>query len=211
MRKETKLSVLVAAAFAVLVYSVFATQKYKEPRVTTDSPNEIAVAIFAGGCFWCMQPPFDKQEGVLRTLVGYTDGHVPNPSYKQVTTGLTGHTEAMLVEYDPQKVQYETLLDLFWRNVDPTVLNRQFCDIGTQYRTGIYWRNDSQKQAAEASKTKLEQGGKFDKIQVEIKQASDFYVAEDYHQDYYKKNPVRYKLYRNGCGRDARLEQLWGK
>jgi len=174
--------------------------------------DNTAVAIFAGGCFWCMEPPFDKLDGVKSTISGYIGGDKHNPTYRQVSAGKTGHTEAVEVRYDPSKVSYQTLLDVFWVNIDPLVNNRQFCDAGSQYRPGIFYVNEQQRQLAEASKRALEESKRFDKpIVAEITAATEFYPAEDYHQDYYKKNPVRYKYYRYGCGRDKRLDELWGK
>jgi len=170
------------------------------------------VAIFAGGCFWCMEPPFDKLDGVISTTSGYTGGDVENPSYEMVSSGRTGHAEAEKIVYDPAKVSYEKLLDVFWHNIDPTTPDRQFCDSGNQYRSEIFYLNDEQKKLAEASKAELEKTKPFSKpIVTEITRASEFYPAEEYHQDYYQKNPVRYKFYRYGCGRDARLEELWGE
>lgn len=172
---------------------------------------ETTVATFAGGCFWCMEPPFDKLEGVISTTSGYTDGHLENPTYKQVSAGGTGHTEAIQIVYDPAKVSYTKLLEVYWRNIDPLTANAQFCDHGSQYRAGIYYHDASQQQAAEASLQALVDAKKFDQpIVTEIKPASTFYPAEDYHQDYYQKNPLRYKYYRYACGRDKRLEELWG-
>ena len=169
------------------------------------------VAIFAGGCFWCMEPPFDKLDGVISTTSGYTGGDVENPSYEMVSSGRTGHAEAEKIVYDPAKVSYKKLLDVFWHNIDPTTPNRQFCDSGNQYRSEIFYLNDEQKKLAEASKAELEKTKPFSKpIVTKITRASEFYPAEEYHQDYYQKNPVRYKFYRYGCGRDARLEELWG-
>ncbi|MEM7612934.1 MAG: peptide-methionine (S)-S-oxide reductase MsrA, partial [Pseudomonadota bacterium] len=166
-------------------------------------------AIFAGGCFWCMEPPFDELDGVLTTTSGYTDGQVANPTYKQVTSGRTGHTEAIEIRYDPTKVSYAALLEVFWKNIDPLAVDRQFCDRGTQYRSGIYYANEQEKALAEESAARI--GEQFDQpIATEIKPASRFYAAEDYHQDYYLKNPIRYKFYRSGCGRDDRLDELWG-
>ena len=171
-----------------------------------------AKATFAGGCFWCMEPPYDKLPGVIATLSGYIGGTVKNPTYEQVSSGRTGHTEVVQVEYDPAKVTYEKLLEVFWANIDPTVKNAQFCDHGSQYRTGVFYHNDEQRKLADASKSALQKSKPFKAdIVTEITQAGQFYVAEEYHQDYYKKNPVRYKLYRNGCGRDARLKELWGR
>ena len=170
-----------------------------------------AVATFAGGCFWCMEPPFDKLPGVTATISGYTGGAKVNPTYQEVSAGSTGHTEAVQVIYDPKKVTYEKLLEVFWVNVDPTVKDRQFCDSGTQYRTSIFYHDDAQRKAAEASKAALDKSKPFkEAIVTPIVMAGAFYPAEEYHQDYYKKNPVRYQVYRSGCGRDARLKQVWG-
>ena len=171
-----------------------------------------AKATFAGGCFWCMEPPYDKLPGVLSTTSGYIGGKTKNPTYEQVTTGTTGHAEAVEVEYDPSKVTYAQLLDVFWRNIDPTQKNGQFCDHGSQYRTAIFYHGPEQQKLAEASKAALIKNKPFKgEIVTEIVPAGEFYRAEEYHQDFYKKNPTRYKFYRAGCGRDARLQQLWGK
>jgi peptide-methionine (S)-S-oxide reductase len=170
-----------------------------------------AKATFAGGCFWCVESDFDKVDGVISTTSGYIGGRVPNPTYQQVSAGGTGHTEAVEIVYDPGKVSYEKLLEVFWVNVDPTVRDRQFCDIGSQYRTGIFVHDEAQRRAAEASKAALEKSKPFKApIVTPIETATTFYPAEDYHQDYYKKNPIRYRYYRTGCGRDARLRELWG-
>ena len=168
-------------------------------------------ATFAGGCFWCMEPPYDKLDGVISTTVGYTGGHKKTPTYREVSAGVTGHTEAVLIVYDPEIISYDRLLKVFWRNIDPTVQNRQFCDVGTQYRTAIFYHNEAQKERAEKSKKEVEESGRFTvPVFTEIAPASEFYVAEDYHQDYYRKNPLRYKFYRYNCGRDRRLNELWG-
>jgi peptide-methionine (S)-S-oxide reductase len=168
-------------------------------------------ATFAGGCFWCMEPPFDATPGVISTTSGYIGGHVANPTYEKVSAGTTGHTEAVEVLYDPAKVSYEKLLEVFWVNIDPTVKDRQFCDSGSQYRTGIFVHDEAQRKAAEASRAALEKSKPFKAaIVTPIETAGTFYRAEEYHQAYYVKNPVRYKFYRNGCGRDARLKELWG-
>ncbi len=181
------------------------------PSVAADPAGDRAIATFAGGCFWCMEPPFDKLDGVLSTTSGYTGGKTVSPTYKEVSAGGTGHTEAIQIVYDPTRVNYEQLLDVFWRNIDPTVADRQFCDRGSQYRSGIFYHDDSQRAAAEESRQRLEQTKPFQgPIVTEITQAGPFYPAEDYHQDYYKKNPIRYKYYRFSCGRDQRLEELWG-
>ena len=168
-------------------------------------------AIFAGGCFWCMEPPFDKLDGVLSTTSGYTSGHKINPSYREVSAGSTGHTEAIQIVYNPEKVSYSELLAVFWRNIDPVAVNRQFCDGGSQYRSGIYYQNESQEAVAKQSLKTLQNNKPFDGIiATEVLPASKFYAAEDYHQDYYLKNPLRYKYYRYSCGRDKRLDELWG-
>ena len=173
--------------------------------------GERAEATFAGGCFWCMEPPFDKLDGVISTISGYIDGHVENPTYKQVSSGATGHTEAVQVTYDPQRISYAELLEVFWHNIDPTVEDRQFCDWGSQYRTGIYAHDDEQLSLAQKSKQDLVDSGKFEHVFTDVKMAPTFYPAEDYHQDFYKKNPAHYKSYRYGCGRDRRLAELWGE
>jgi len=176
------------------------------------APARTETAIFAGGCFWCVEADFDKVPGVLSTTSGYTGGRVANPTYNQVSAGGTGHAEAVEVVYDPAKVTYDKLLDVFWHNIDPLVKNRQFCDAGDQYRSAIFVRNDEQRRLADASLKKVAAELK-DKgtIYTEIVAAGPFYKAEDYHQDYYLKNPVRYKYYRWNCGRDQRLEEIWGK
>jgi len=170
-----------------------------------------ATAIFAGGCFWCVEADFDKLPGVLNTESGYTGGRVKNPTYEQVSHGGTGHAEAVRITYDPKKVTYEQLLDYFWRHIDPTVKDRQFCDAGDQYRSAIFYQGEAQKLAAETGKARLEKSGRFPKIYTEVVAAGAFYPAEDYHQDYYKKNPIRYKYYRTGCRRDSRVAELWGE
>jgi peptide-methionine (S)-S-oxide reductase len=173
-------------------------------------PPKTETAIFAGGCFWCVEADFDKVAGVISTTSGYTGGHTPNPSYEDVGRGGTGHAEAVEIVYDPAKVSYAKLLDVFWHDIDPLVKDRQFCDHGRQYRTAIFYRDDEQRRLAEASKAAVEARFK-QPIYTEITPAGPFYKAEEYHQDYYLKNPIRYKFYRFNCGRDARLEELWGK
>ena len=180
--------------------------------VSVHAQATLATATFAMGCFWCGEEALEKVPGVVSVVSGYTDGRTQNPSYEQVSSGMTGHTEAVEVKFDPSKVSYEKLLDAFWLNHDPTTLDRQFCDSGSQYRPGIYWHSEEQRKQAEASKAKYEKLKTFKQpIVTPIVKASQFYPAEDYHQDYYKKNPVRYKFYANGCGRYARLDELWGK
>ena len=174
--------------------------------------KSLETAVFAGGCFWCMEPPFEKLDGVVSVVSGYTGGKEKNPTYEEVSSGSTGHAESIEVRYDATKISYEQLLEVFWHNIDPTTANRQFCDRGTQYRSAIFYRDEKQKQLAEESRRKLESLPIFKgKMSTEITAASTFYPAEDYHQDYYRKNPIRYKTYRLGCGRDARLKELWGE
>lgn len=168
-----------------------------------------ATAVFAGGCFWCTESDFEKVPGVVAAESGYTGGTVANPSYESVSSGSTGHTEAVRVTYDTDKVSYAQLVEHFWRTIDPTEKDRQFCDVGNQYRTGIYWGSDAERQVAEASKAALLKSGQFKNIYTEVKRADPFYLAEGYHQDYYKKNPVRYQYYRLSCGRDAQLKRVW--
>lgn len=180
-------------------------------NVSLSRQDNLAKAVFAGGCFWCMEHPYDEIDGVKSTISGYIGGHKKNPTYEEVSSGETGHTEAVQITYDPEKVSYKELLDIFWHNIDPTVKNRQFCDVGSQYRSGIYYLDEEQKKLAEESKEELVKSKRFKNIHTEIEPASVFYPAEEYHQDYYIKNPIRYRLYRYGCGRDKRLEELWGK
>lgn len=178
-----------------------------------DAGETKAVATFAGGCFWCMEPPFDKLDGVISTTSGYTGGHVADPSYKQVSAGGTGHTEAVRIVYDPSRISYSRLLEVFWRNIDPLDAGGQFCDRGDQYRSAVFYHDTEQRRLAEQSKQELAKGqtfGKYGKpIVTEITAASEFYPAEEYHQNYYKKNPLRYRYYRHGCGRDKVLKNYW--
>lgn len=169
------------------------------------------IATFAGGCFWCMELPFDKLKGVVSTTSGYSGGRTRNPTYEEVSAGSTGHAEAVRVVYDPAKVSYSRLLEVFWHNIDPTVKDRQFCDTGNQYRSAIFFHDENQRKLALESRRKLEKSRPFrEPIVTEISAAGEFYPAEEYHQDYYRKNPVRYKYYRYSCGRDKRLTELWG-
>ena len=195
---------LALAAFAALAAAATAQDK--------PAAAGLEKATFAGGCFWCMEPPYDVLPGVVSTTSGYIGGQKKNPTYEEVSAGITGHTEAVQVVYDPKKVSYEKLVEVFWRNIDPTVKDRQFCDTGTQYRTAVFYHTPEQKRIAEEAKAKLEKSKPFKAaIVTPVQAAGDFWPAEEYHQDYYKKNPVRYKFYRTSCGRDARLEELWGK
>ncbi len=173
--------------------------------------KKLAVALFAGGCFWCLEKPFDAALGVLDTTSGYTGGHTKNPTYREVSAGKTGHTEVVRVVFDPERTSYEKLLEIFWRNIDPLTANAQFCDHGSQYRSGLFVMNEAQRRAAIASREALTASARLPgPIVTEITRAGPFYPAEDYHQDYYRKNPIRYRFYRSRCGRDARLEALWG-
>jgi len=195
---------LLSLALILAAISSAAAQSALQP-----APGQ-ANAIFAGGCFWCTESDFDKVAGVISTTSGYIGGRTANPTYEQISMGGTGHAEAVQVVYDPSKVSYEKLLAYYWRTVDPTVRNRQFCDNGSQYRTAIFVNNDAERALAEASKDKVAAELK-QPIHTEIAAAGPFYKAEEYHQDFYQKNPAKYKFYRWNCGRDQRLEQLWGK
>jgi len=199
---------LLAALFAALAGCVPAQQD--APVVTIPQAGGAATAIFAGGCFWCMEKDFEQLPGVIEAESGYTAGHTENPDYRSVSAGITGHTEAVRVTYDPAKISYPQLVEYFWRHIDPTVKERQFCDIGSQYRSGIYWQDERERQVAEASRDALLASGRFTVIHTELAPATRFWPAEAEHQDYYKKNPLRYAYYRAGCGRDARVEKVWG-
>ncbi len=169
-------------------------------------------ATFAGGCFWCMQPPFDKLPGVVSTTVGYTGGTKDHPTYEEVSAGGTGHAESLEVAYDPSKIRYDQLLDVFWKNIDPTTKDAQFVDIGRQYRSAIFYHDEDERREALASKERLEKSGRYSKpIATEIVSATKFYPAEEHHQKYYQKNPIRYKFYRFASGRDQYLKKIWGK
>lgn len=171
-----------------------------------------AKATFAGGCFWCMEEVFEKVDGVTAVISGYTGGHVANPTYEQVSAGRTGHAESVEVHYDPSRVTYRQLLDVFWRNIDPVTANAQFCDHGSQYRSAVFYHDEEQGRLAEESRQAIEESKKFGQpIATQVTAASTFFPAEEYHQDFYKKNPIRYKFYKFNCGRAQRLEQLWGK
>jgi peptide-methionine (S)-S-oxide reductase len=196
------------AALAFLAAFIVIGQASAQPDASAVRP---ALATFAGGCFWCVEADFDKVPGVLSTTSGYTGGKVANPTYAQVSAGGTGHTEAVEIAFDPSKVSYQKLLDVFWRNHDPLAKDRQFCDRGDQYRPAIFYHDEDQRRLAEASKQAVQEKFAPRVVQTEIVKAGTFTKAEDYHQDYYEKNPVRYKFYRFNCGRDRRLEELWGK
>jgi peptide-methionine (S)-S-oxide reductase len=202
MKKFSRCAVL----FLMLALHGWIFAEQGKPGAAAQAP---ATAIFAGGCFWCVEADFDKLPGVLSTESGYTGGELRNPTYEQVSRGGTGHAESVRVTYDPQKVSYELLLQHFWHHIDPTVKDRQFCDAGNQYRSAIFYLNDAQRSAAQASKAELEKSGRLAHVYTEIAQAGTFYPAEEYHQDYYRKNPIRYKVYRTSCGRDARVSEIW--
>lgn len=175
-------------------------------------PENVKLATFAGGCFWCMEPPFAQLKGVASVMPGYIGGTKANPTYEEVCTGTTGHAEAVQIVYDPAQISYPALLEVFWRNIDPTTTDAQFADHGTQYRTAIFYHSEDQKRLAEESKQALAKSGKFkDPIVTTIEKAGAFYPAEDYHQAYYKKNPLRYNAYKMGSGRAGFIEKNWGK
>ena len=192
---------------AFLCSSAFSASAYAQSK-----PAAPAKATFAGGCFWCMEEAYEKLPGVISAVSGYMGGRTRNPTYEQVSTGGSGHAEVVQVQYDPTKITYEKLVEAFWRNVDPTQRDGQFCDHGSQYRSAIFYQGEEQKKAADASRAALEKSKPFKgEIVTQIVPAAEFYPAEEYHQDYYKKNPVRYKVYKTGCGREARLQAVWGR
>jgi peptide-methionine (S)-S-oxide reductase len=203
---------LIAAALIAAVVTVAAAVAQSRPEKPAAAPGRpLATATLAGGCFWCVESDFDKIDGVISTTSGYIGGRKANPTYQEVSAGGTGHTEAVQIVFDPSRVSYRALVDRFWTTIDPTVKDQQFCDVGSQYRSGIFFHDEEQRREAEASKAAIEKSKPFKQpIVTEITMATTFYPAEEYHQDYYLKNPIRYRYYRTGCGRDARLKQLWG-
>ena len=204
-----KLMILIGLSLIGFVPIAFAAQAQDGKQASMNPRFE--KATFAGGCFWCVEAPFEKLPGVVTVTVGYTGGHLKNPTYEQVSAGGTGHAESVQIVYDPKVVSYEKLLDVFWHNIDPTAIDRQFCDSGHQYRSAIFYHSTQQEHLARNSKEALEKNKLFPGgIVTEIVPAGEFYRAEEYHQQYYKKNPLRYKFYRSGCGRDLRLKELWG-
>jgi peptide-methionine (S)-S-oxide reductase len=213
--RSTRLALLVAVTSLVAIGALAsspAAQPAPAPTPAKKEEPKLATATFGGGCFWCMEPPFDKVVGVVSTTSGYTGGTKADPTYEEVSAGTTGHVEVVQVVYDPGKVTYAQLLQIFWRNVDPITPNAQFCDHGDQYRSAIFFHDAEQQRLAEESKRQLEDSKRFKAaIVTQLVPASTFYPAEDYHQDYYRKNPVRYKYYRFSCGRDARLKALWSE
>jgi len=205
MRRQAVLSAL---SLAILFIGTLSVQTISQAAANATQGK----AYFAGGCFWCMEEVFENVEGVLSVTSGYMGGTVARPSYEEVSAGRTGHAESVEVVYDPTKVSYQKLLDAFWLNVDPITPNAQFCDHGSQYRSAIFFQTDEEKRTSETSKQTIEQSSRFkDQIVTQIVMASQFYPAEEYHQDFYKKNPIRYKFYKYNCGRAQRLETLWGK
>lgn len=213
---KRRISFAVAAVALAVVSGGLAIAQAPKPAPSPPprppAQTQYATATFAGGCFWCTEADFDKVDGVISTTSGYIGGTVVNPTYEQVSAGRTGHTEAVQVVYDPARVSYAKLVEYFWRTIDPTTVNRQFCDAGSQYRTGIFTHDPEHMRIAQASKATLEKSKPFkEPIVTEVTPATTFYPAEDYHQNYYQVNPVRYRYYRNGCGRDARLKALWGE
>ena len=204
--KWPRLLLSVALAFGLVTGSALSKESSAGPET-----RELAKATFAGGCFWCMEEVYDELDGVVSATSGYTGGQKTNPTYEEVSAGITGHAEAVEVVYDPKKISYERLLELFWRNIDPTTPDRQFCDHGTQYRSAIFYHDEKQKRLAEESRKTVERTKPFkDPIVTQIVPASTFYPAEDYHQNFYKRNPIRYKFYKHNCGRAQRLAELWG-
>ena len=204
MKRLVAPAILTLAMFLIGAWSVQSTSQ-------TVAAANLGKAYFAGGCFWSMELAFEKVEGVLSVTSGFMGGTVANPSYEEVSAGRTGHAESIEVVYDPAKVSYQKLLDAFWHNIDPTTPNAQFCDYGNEYRTAVFFQTDEEKRLSEASKLAIEQSKRFNEpIVTQIVMASQFYPAEEYHQDFYKKNPVRYKFYQYNCGRAKRLEKLWG-
>ena len=197
---------------ALTAAAAVAAEKDRGMSTMEKATGKLEKATFAGGCFWCMEAPFDTLPGVTSVTVGYIGGTVENPTYEQVSAGGTGHTEAVQIVYDPSRTGYAQLLEIFWRNIDPTVKDRQFCDVGSQYRSGIFTHSEEQRLSALQSKEALGKTKPFkEPIVTEVTKAGEFYPAEEYHQHYYKKNPIRYTFYRTSCGRDGRLKQLWGK
>lgn len=210
-RALATIALLAALATTAAAWNPLSDEETHKMAKLPEPTGNQQVATFAGGCFWCMEHPFDAIDGVVATTVGYTGGHTEHPTYEQVSAGGTGHAESVQVLYDPDKVSYQKLLDVFWHQINPTTPNRQFCDVGTQYRTAIFYHDEEQKRLAEASKERMEKQGPFKgTIVTEIVPAGKFWPAEQYHQDYYEKNPLRYHFYRANCGRDQYLEKVWG-
>ena len=194
------------ASLLLLSVGFMSMSQAQQPKNNTAQEE----AIFAGGCFWCMEEAFEKIKGVTSVDSGYSGGKTPAPTYEEVSSGNSGHVEVIRVKYDPKQVSYNSLLKYFWTNIDPTVQNRQFCDTGEQYRSAVFYLNEQQHQAAKQSKENLLSTGKFKTIYTTVEAAKTFYVAEEYHQDFYRKNPMRYQYYKTTCGRENRLNEVWG-
>ncbi len=208
IKRDQDLGVNKAAGF--LLFAFLTVHCMQAEGLSEKSEKEFEQATLAGGCFWCMEPPYEKLDGVIEVISGYTGGHKKNPTYEEVSSGTTGHAEAVRITYDPSRVTYTELLDIFWMQINPTDEGGQFADRGSQYRTAIFFHNDEQKRLAEKSRAQIEKSGRYDRpVVTEIVKASEFYVAEKYHQDYYKKNPIRYKVYRYFSGRDQYLDKIW--
>jgi peptide-methionine (S)-S-oxide reductase len=211
--KTSLVALCAVAAFLTILFIIFNTTQVQGGSQGGTSPQgeSYQKATFAGGCFWCMEHPFDELPGVISVTSGYTGGTKKNPTYEEVSAGGTGHAESVQIVFDPAKIGYERLLTVYWHNIDPTVKDRQFCDTGHQYRSAIFYHSEQQKLLALKSREALDKSRRFTvPIATEIVPAGVFYPAEDYHQHYYKKNPIRYKFYRTSCGRDRRLHELWG-
>jgi peptide-methionine (S)-S-oxide reductase len=205
-----RLLMIACAAMTAMVF--FSSKSSAAGSGKPPIASQTAKATFAGGCFWCLEPPYEGLDGIVSVTVGYAGGTKKNPTYEEVSSGSTGHAESIEIVYNPSKISYAKLLDIFWRNIDPTVKDRQFCDVGAQYRSAIFYHDEEQKKLAEQTKGEIEVSKRVQgPIYTEILPAGTFYPAEDYHQKYYKKNPVRYKYYRWNCGRDQRLKELWGE
>lgn len=209
--KSIRNGIMIAMLLSLVASAAAAAGKDPMTKGTETANGKLEKATFAGGCFWCMEAPFDKLPGVVSVTSGYTGGNLKNPTYKQVSAGGTGHAESVQIVYDPARIGYDKLLEVFWHNVDPTVADRQFCDTGHQYRSAIFYHTEEQHRLALKSEETLEKSKPFKgPVLTEISKAGEFYPAEEYHQHYYKKNPIRYKYYRTACGRDNRLKELWG-
>lgn len=210
--KHIRIAILTITALFCAAGPTLASNATAPGGKGAQTPGHLEKATFAGGCFWCMEHPFDELPGVVSVTSGYTGGHKINPSYEEVSSGTTGHAESIQVIYDPAKIGYDKLLDVFWHNIDPLAKDRQFCDSGEQYRSAIFYHNEGQQRLALQSKKALEASKRFrEPIATQIVAAGVFYPAEEYHQHYYKKNPIRYSYYRLSCGRDRRLKELWGR
>ena len=204
--------IMILALFGILGCQSSTNHEIVASEMMEKQAQELETATFAGGCFWCVESDFEKVKGVIEVISGYTGGHKEKPTYEEVSSGGTGHLEAVQVRYDPSKITYKELLDVFWKHVNPTDVGGQFVDRGPQYRTAIFYHNEEQKRLAEESRDQLNESGRFDKpVATEIAMVQTFFRAEDYHQDYYKKNPIRYKLYRHNSGRDKFLKKAWGE